>query len=189
LIHETTSLGISHLLFWNSLQPEFLATARRIGIEDTLKDNEEVQKLVTDYLNAVYTYLKSVFDHATKTWNQTAVEFLFRYPHSWSTDSTEKRFEERIQRVGYGLKNKTIHREFLGTDEDLAAAISLVNSYYLCHSTFQKGDVVLVFSATGGTSVTYLALKVIDSRTRTLGYITGDIKWRKPIGIGYATLL
>lgn len=144
--------------------------------QDAFEDQptlDEARKWFTDYLKFLFRAITQHFDESFPRWASREVEFLFSVPTTWKNPAMIAEIESLLKRSGFG--ERTNHVAKITLTEAEAAAIDASKQLY------QKGDVLLVCDAGGGTTDVNI-LKVINSafgRTelRPLSWVEGQ-----PIG-------
>lgn len=138
------------------LDQESLDRARMHGLE-TPGSVKEARRWVTDYLRRIYQHIRNSMVRGGQGWSDKNISFLFSIPTTWTNQAIISDFNECILDAGFGFEEK--HTVQLELTEAEAAAVYTIKEKQV---SFNRGDVMLVCDAGGGT--TDLALfKVTDT--------------------------
>ncbi|PWY96746.1 hypothetical protein BO94DRAFT_453098 [Aspergillus sclerotioniger CBS 115572] len=130
---------------------------------------EEAVGWFRDYIRCVYEYTLSHFAVSFPRFSSRQVEFVFSIPTTWKDPRMVAQLKESIE-----LQSPN-HRAIIGLTEAEAAAV------YASAQLYQRGDVILVCDAGGGT-MDVNVLKLVSSEGEPtkfvpLGFVEGKPIW------------
>lgn len=117
-------------------------------VEDRRPDRPSTQQArqwYQDYLQCVHDHIVEIFSNIIPGWRGLRIEFVFSVPTTWKNPRMIADIEETLPRAGFGLDGQH-HRAMIGLTEAEAAAV------YASKQQYNKGDVILVCDAGGGTT-------------------------------------
>ena len=116
--------------------------------EDTRPDRPttfQARQWYLDYLRCIHDHVAGIFSDVVPGWRDLKVEFIFSVPTTWKTPGMVADIERILPQAGFG-RDGLQHRAVIGLTEAEAAAV------YASKQQFQRGDVILVCDAGGGTT-------------------------------------
>jgi hypothetical protein len=138
---------------------------------------QQAQQWFQDYLRGIHDFIAKTFSDSIPKWRNQKAEFVFSVPTTWKNPSMIADIERLIMNAGFGSDGASprAHRATIGLTEAEAAAV------YASKQQYEKGDVVLVCDAGGGTTDVNV-LKILSSgaeptRLQQLSWVEG-----RPIG-------
>ena len=115
--------------------------------QDTFREApslDEARQWFRDYLHCIYEQIKRVFSDSMPKWQTKQIEFLFSVPTTWKNPAMIAATEKLIKDAGFAERPNHVVKVSLTEAE--AAAV------YASKSSFERGDVILVCDAGGGTT-------------------------------------
>lgn len=106
---------------------------------------QQARRWFHDYLRCLHNHIAEVISDVAPNWRRQKVEFTFSVPTTWKSPSMIADTEKLIKEAGFGADGMD-HRARIGLTEAEAAAV------YASQQQYEKGDVILVCDAGGGTT-------------------------------------
>lgn len=103
------------------------------------------RKWYLDYLRGVHDYIVGVFSDDIPGWETQKVEFVFSVPTTWKNPKMVAEMEQLLRSASFA-RDEMDHRAKISLTEAEATAVQASKQRY------EKGDVVLVCDAGGGTT-------------------------------------
>ncbi|MCJ1404496.1 hypothetical protein MMC11_007722 [Xylographa trunciseda] len=126
-------------LFKLDLDPRFNAdNPKRALVEDA-------RQWFQDYMRCIHNHIAETFSNNFPQWRSQRVEFIFSVPTTWKSPSLIIEIKTLLAGAGFG-KDGVDHSLEIPLTEAEAAAV------YASKQQFQKGDVILICDAGGGTT-------------------------------------
>lgn len=168
------------------MEPDTLAEAQQRGFASAPRTTLEAQQFVTDFLREIYSHIKESIEiqmgqRHVGGWKDTAVEFLFSVPTTWTSLSMINQFKTIIRNAGFGEEGPRHSAQVDLTEAEAAAVATLKTS--AIH--FNMESLFLAVDAGGGT--TDLALMKVTSVNQQVPQMS-SLHQVSGIGIG-ATLI
>jgi len=117
---------------------------------------QEAQSWLATYLHYVYLRVIDFLKDSVPRWLDKQIEFHFSTPTTWNNTALIEEFRRMISSAGWGQEQR--HIVVIGATEAEAAAMHAS----LTLQSFNKGEVILICDAGGGTTDINI-LKVKDS--------------------------
>lgn len=157
--------------------------------EDSRPDRPTTQrarKWYLDYLRGVHDYIAEVFSNDIPGWKIQKVEFVFSIPTTWKNPKMVAEMEQLLRSAGFG-RDGIGHRANISLTEAEAAAVQASKQQY------EKGDVVLVCDAGGGTTDVNV-LRIMSAKTepvslKPLSWVDGLPIGSNQIDVAFHTLI
>jgi hypothetical protein len=168
------------------MESETLLEAQRRGFANVPKTVVEAEQYATDFLLQVYLHVKESIEtqmglKQSGGWVNTAVEFLFSVPTTWTSLKIINHFKTIIRNAGFGVESPRHSAQVDLTEAEAAAVATLKTSAV----AFDKDSMFLVVDAGGGT--TDLALMKVTTVDQQIPQMS-SVHQVSGIGIG-ATLI
>lgn len=148
------------------LDKQTLKEAHQQGITQAPGSVHEAQRLVADYLGALYAHVKATVELHTgigssgNGWDDLAVEFAFSVPTTWRSQEIVNVFKTAIRKAGFGTAGGKHHTASVELTESEAAAVGTIKSATVA---FEPHDIFLSVDAGGGTT-DFALMQVIEVR-------------------------
>ncbi|MCJ1381372.1 hypothetical protein MMC17_004482 [Xylographa soralifera] len=143
---------------------------------------EDARQWFQDYMRCIHDHLAETFSNNFPKWRSQSVEFIFSVPTTWRSPSLIIEIKTLLAGAGFG-KDGTNHSLDISLTEAEAAAV------YASKQQYQKGDVILVCDAGGGTTdVNILRLDSIPGEAamlEQLSFVEGQSIGSTQIDIGF----
>ena len=135
---------------------------------------QRARKWYLDYLRGVHEYIAGVFSDDIPGWETKKVEFVFSVPTTWKNPKMVAEMEQLLRSAGFG-RDGIGHRANISLTEAEAAAVQASKQQY------EKGDVVLVCDAGGGTTDVNV-LRIMSAKTEPVSL--KPLNWVDGLPIG-----
>ncbi|KAI9769557.1 MAG: hypothetical protein M1840_004035 [Geoglossum simile] len=144
---------------------------------------KEVQLWCRDFLSELYVYITDYLEkiYTRSEWDTMKVEYLFSVPTTWGEESVIMEYREIVKEAGFGAySNDSV---IIGLTEAEASAVYTAMDVYTANNQqhqFQKGNILFVCDAGGGTTDTAV-MRVVS--------VEGDIPKLEEVGLADCVII